>query len=737
MKRVILTCLLAISISGFAQTLPAKSNSGLAEISSTAQLKRLSNQPKGSGIFELYIDYPLEAADFPYLKKILANQKLTDLSLIFKERPSQDLLNTIKNLSTLEVRMENAANLNALEQLDWASIDYVSLELHTTSDLFLLPIEDITAKYMELSASNDNNTIHFEFEKDSLHQDVYLSAQFLEEDSDQVVSYLQSKLGTLSGISVEGSQSLEGITLSDPKKRYDDKAEFFSIQNVPQDSWTLRANEATVVRSAEGAYICVPKDAFVTQSGNAYRGFVDLTYRQWNSTADMLNSQLPLYDAKDNGDTVFYITNGMFELRAYDANNDELLLAPNKSIGVQFPTITATDSFNLYSYNETTAQWDEKGTVEENKTDVFDNLSQLPLSNATTTLITDTANRSNSQLPAMSLDFDTTRFINRYTDLTYTNLIDDKKTQGRIPFYQHMHINKYWVAEKQYNGRNIIRPRIETIQMNDTLRFYKLSFNDRFYQRYPEAMAFRNRMWIPIDVGRKEFKKDFFKYKVYNDVSFQYLGGPHFVVELKSASGYQQVEIQPFYPHFGKQTSTKLARRLVRRYNKQYQLKQNIFDANITRDVSNFIRYRDTVFANLMRSYNDVTLQGRNPYILYARLNILTLGLSNIDHPYTMPQKTQVNPRYIASDQRIKNIDHVQIMDKATAGIFQFSGSAFIYSKKNVTQVIITDQEGKQYIATTASIQELKKYHGGYLTIEVEPFDVNKQQGMGWVNGEK
>lgn len=595
-------------------------------------------------------------------------------------------------------------------------------------DLFKIPVNNIQSKFVEFTCIEESDQVFYiEFAKDDEMQNIYINKSFLEVDPEKAINFLKDGFGEVNAMSYENRDTKKLIVPNEFKQRYKNKAEFFSIQNVPQDNCILKTNELTVLKTTDGAYINIPKDAFVTSTGAIYRGYVDFTYRQWNSTAEMLDSKLPLYEIENTGDTVFYITNGMYEMRAYDENNKELQIANDKSIGILYTVINDPSGFNLYSFNEDSNNWDELGTLEENKSDVFESLPIVTDDNKNKSIFNQRINRD-SLINTFKYEGDSTKFKNRYYDLSYTNLIDNKEEIGGIPYYSNGHFSKTVILpKKKYNGRNIIRPILDAIKVNDTLSYYKITFNNRFYQRYPEAHVFENRMWIPTDLSRKEFRKNFFTYKKYNDVSFSYEGGVNFIVELKSKQGFNKIEIQPYYPHFGKKKSTKLVKLLVRKYDKLYKKKEDQFDANITRKMSDFIMYRDRAISVIVNGPLDSTnQQGSN--VMYANLNMRTLGLTNIDQKYLMPQRTMINPAYVAEGKRLKGFDFAQIIDETTPGVFQFNGTAFIYSKKNIAHVIVTDKDGNKYMASNESIKKLKKYHGGHFEIEFIPFEENKSQ---------
>ncbi|MCB9189988.1 MAG: leucine-rich repeat domain-containing protein [Flavobacteriales bacterium] len=106
---------------------------------------------------------------------------------------------------------------------------------------------------------------------------------------------------------------------------------------------------------AEGTLISIPADAFVDAQGNPVKGTVEITYQQYDDPLEIFLSGIPM--KYDSGTVSTYFQSaGMFDIRA-NADGQEVFLAPDKQIKIDFASNSADRDFNFYSFNETSGSW--------------------------------------------------------------------------------------------------------------------------------------------------------------------------------------------------------------------------------------------------------------------------------------------------------------------------------------------------------------------------------------------
>lgn len=106
-----------------------------------------------------------------------------------------------------------------------------------------------------------------------------------------------------------------------------------------------------------GSKLVIPPNAFVDSKGNPVEGDVEVNYREFRSSAEIMTSGIPM-NFKQNGEYENFQSAGMFEITA-NHNGDELSLASGKEITCHMMTEELEEDYNFYSFNEETKEWIE------------------------------------------------------------------------------------------------------------------------------------------------------------------------------------------------------------------------------------------------------------------------------------------------------------------------------------------------------------------------------------------
>ena len=133
-------------------------------------------------------------------------------------------------------------------------------------------------------------------------------------------------------------------------------------------SGSINAGTGGSVNSNGGATIIFPASSFVTSSGAAYTGVVNVYSRWIDPTAANLSSIIPgdLRGVGTNGAENILETYGMLGAELTDASGNLLKVAVGKKAAVNFPIpaslqASAPATIKLWHFDETTARWKENG----------------------------------------------------------------------------------------------------------------------------------------------------------------------------------------------------------------------------------------------------------------------------------------------------------------------------------------------------------------------------------------
>jgi hypothetical protein len=135
-------------------------------------------------------------------------------------------------------------------------------------------------------------------------------------------------------------------------------------------SGTVNAAAGGTINANGGATIVFPANAFVTSTGAAYTGTVNIYSRWIDPTAANLPFVIPgdLRGVSTTGVENILETYGMVGAELTDANGNVLKIAPGKTATIRFPipaslNATAPASIALWHFDEATARWKENGTA--------------------------------------------------------------------------------------------------------------------------------------------------------------------------------------------------------------------------------------------------------------------------------------------------------------------------------------------------------------------------------------
>lgn len=105
----------------------------------------------------------------------------------------------------------------------------------------------------------------------------------------------------------------------------------------------------------EGTIINIPKNAFVNASGKLVDGNVEVLYQQFDDPLEIFLSGIPMkYDSSEI--STYFESAGMFNLTA-SFNGEEVFLAKDKLISIDFASVSRDANFNLYSLNTESGKW--------------------------------------------------------------------------------------------------------------------------------------------------------------------------------------------------------------------------------------------------------------------------------------------------------------------------------------------------------------------------------------------
>ncbi|NOQ73202.1 MAG: hypothetical protein GQ574_14440 [Crocinitomix sp.] len=137
--------------------------------------------------------------------------------------------------------------------------------------------------------------------------------------------------------------------------------------DVPFNTYQIDPTTESTIQTERGTVIKIPANAIVDENGVLITEEVDINYRPFHSSAEIIASGIPMgYDSL--GQNYDFVSAGMFELTA-EVNGQSVNVKEGKTIDMEFAAFNGNDGFNFYTLDETTGDWSfvEPSTAVENE----------------------------------------------------------------------------------------------------------------------------------------------------------------------------------------------------------------------------------------------------------------------------------------------------------------------------------------------------------------------------------
>lgn len=129
----------------------------------------------------------------------------------------------------------------------------------------------------------------------------------------------------------------------------------FEGVNVPLTTYKINPTIDNEINTDRGTRIRIPANILTDKLGNLITSAVELDYRPFHTTAEIIASGIPMrYDTLDQ--KFDFVSAGMFELRA-KSNGEEVFIKDGAKIQIDFASYTSESGFNVYTLNEQTGAW--------------------------------------------------------------------------------------------------------------------------------------------------------------------------------------------------------------------------------------------------------------------------------------------------------------------------------------------------------------------------------------------
>lgn len=132
--------------------------------------------------------------------------------------------------------------------------------------------------------------------------------------------------------------------------------------DVPYQSFAVQPASAQTIQLDNGGSIEIPASAFVNKNGQPVEEPVEVRYREFHDAAEIIASGIPMSVKTEEGKVEWMQTAGMFELKGYTANQEEVFIADQKAIMVNMAS-KVDGNYDFWYFDPEQGNWESQGNV--------------------------------------------------------------------------------------------------------------------------------------------------------------------------------------------------------------------------------------------------------------------------------------------------------------------------------------------------------------------------------------
>ncbi|MCS7075111.1 MAG: hypothetical protein NZ455_00275 [Bacteroidia bacterium] len=137
---------------------------------------------------------------------------------------------------------------------------------------------------------------------------------------------------------------------------------------IPQQQYSLKAEQGAVIKHQNGTTIHIPPSALCYKDGKSVKGQVDISFREMHDALDIAASSVSMLLDTFNHNPRYLETVGMMEIHALQ-KGEKLYLKPNTYIEVRMPFSSMHSDYKVYNFDYTQNRWrlatPQEGYIEE------------------------------------------------------------------------------------------------------------------------------------------------------------------------------------------------------------------------------------------------------------------------------------------------------------------------------------------------------------------------------------
>ncbi len=484
---------------------------------------------------------------------------------------------------------------------------------------------------------------------------------------------------------------------------------------VARKNYSVDNQSGAVIVHPSGTTLYIPKDAFVDASGNEVEGSVSVGYREFKNPIDFILGGIPM-SYESGGDKNMFVSAGMFELTA-SAEGKPVFLKNDKKIDVEMVSMDKKPDYNLYAFNDSSGEWEERETKEN-----------IPVSESVPTTYSEAVN---VYLRSLSYDsrkkpVDTVSCRNRFEskDYFYTT-----KSIGSLS----MKKNRWWARGNSYGS--LIK--ITDVRKNKKDGSVMFRIARVTGATHSELGIYNRTAWKVSEKSYPELKRALSNKNKFFDVRVE-KDGEEYHIRLKGSNGFTELSAVPIKMYSNKKVSEysdKFQGYLYKIYCRLLRSREKSFDKQIARDLKQYKRtisqgkkellawnnskyimtpgektksfeaWKDYVDAEKKSQRKLSDAMAANSSNIIRSFSVDGMGIWNCDQINRLQDPVKVNAQYKDKDGNKIKTTATFVVDKNLNGVLQYYTDEIIFSPSSNNVFIAVKENGDLAYTTSEDLR--------------------------------
>jgi len=131
----------------------------------------------------------------------------------------------------------------------------------------------------------------------------------------------------------------------------------FKNVNLQTETFTVNPEEESVITTANGSKITIPKESLIDENGNLLKEPVTISLKNFMDPAEIMTAGIPMKYSDDTTKATPFQSAGMFEIQAATVSGSKVMIHQNHPISMELATYRSEKGFDNFYLDTLTGKW--------------------------------------------------------------------------------------------------------------------------------------------------------------------------------------------------------------------------------------------------------------------------------------------------------------------------------------------------------------------------------------------